>query len=114
MAANSSLSVRDAADIFGISDLASINEIRSRYHELVKEWHPDLSQQAPEQHHEKMVRLNAAYSVLMAYCMQYRVSFRPEDMREDNGKGPSVSWMDQYGDDPIWGPCRTQPGKKSQ
>ena len=101
--------LREAADILGIADRASINEIRSRYHALVKEWHPDVSQHGPEDTHKTMIRLNDAYDVLMSYCTQYEISFRPENLRQTTETGPMDSWMEQYGDDPIWGPFRSPP-----
>ncbi len=65
MTARSSLSIREAADILGIAQQASINEIRSRYHALVKEWHPDVSDYDSEDTHNTMVRLNDAYDILI-------------------------------------------------
>jgi len=73
--------LREAADILGIAEQASINEIRSRYHALVKDWHPDVSQHGSEDTHNTMIRLNDAYNILIGYCMQYEISFRPEDLR---------------------------------
>jgi hypothetical protein len=104
MNARFSLSVREAADILGIAEQASINEIRSRYHALVKEWHPDVSDYDSEDTHNTMIRLNEAYDILISYCMQYKISFRPEDLRNTAGTGPMDTWMERYGDDPIWGP----------
>jgi hypothetical protein len=56
MTARTSLSIREAADILGIANQATTNEIRSRYHTLVKEWHPDVSQRDPEESHTTMIR----------------------------------------------------------
>jgi hypothetical protein len=101
--------LREAADILGIADRASIHDIRSRYHALVKEWHPDVSQHGSEDTHNTMIRLNDAYNILIGYCMQYEISFRPEDIRDNTIENPIESWMAQYGDDPIWGPRRSPP-----
>jgi pantothenate kinase len=113
MTARSSLSIREAADILGIADQASINEIRSRYHALVKEWHPDVSDHEPEDTHNKMIRFNDAYDTLIEYCMQYEFSFRPEDLIQNARTDPVNSWMERYGDDPIWGPRRSPPHRSS-
>jgi len=109
MTARSTLSVRKAADILGISNNASINEIRSRYHEMVKQWHPDVSPHDPEQTHAMMIRINDAYNVLITYCTNYEFSFRPEDIRKTTDSGSLDLWMEQYGDDPIWGPRQRSP-----
>ena len=105
--ARSSLSIWEAADILGIAEQASINEIRSRYHALVKEWHPDVSNYDSEDTHNTMIRLNDAYDILISYCMQYKISFRPEDLRNTAETEPMDSWMERYGDDPIWGPYQS-------
>lgn len=109
MTARSSLSIREAADILGIANRATINEIRSRYHTLVKEWHPDVSQHDPEDIHTTMIRINDAYDVLIEYCMNHEFSFRPEDLKDYPAENPVDSWMARYGDDPIWGPRPRSP-----
>jgi preprotein translocase subunit Sec63 len=106
MTARSPLSIREAADIMGIANQATINEIRSQYHTLVKEWHPDVSQRDPEDTHTAMIRINDAYDVLIEYCMNYEFSFRPEDLKDYTAENPVDSWMARYGDDPIWGSQR--------
>jgi hypothetical protein len=107
MTSRSTLSIRDAADILGITDRATMNEIRSRYHALVKEWHPDVSKRDRETTHTAMVRINDAYDVLIDYCMNVEFSFLPEDIRANGIENPADSWMERYGDDPIWGPRRS-------
>lgn len=37
--------LREAAEVLGIQERASLNEIRQNYHEQIKKWHPDVSQQ---------------------------------------------------------------------
>ena len=109
MTARSSLSIREAADILGIANQATINEIRSQYHTLVKEWHPDVSQRDSEDTHTAMIRINDAYAVLIEYCMNYEFSFRSEDLKVNASGSPVDSWMERYGDDPIWGPRPRSP-----
>jgi hypothetical protein len=101
--------LREAADILGIAEKASINEIRSRYHALVKEWHPDVSDYDSEDTHNTMIRLNDAYDILIGYCMQVEISFRPEDLKQTTETNPMDTWMERYGADPIWGPHRSPP-----
>jgi len=103
------MSIREAADILGIADRASIQEIRSRYHALVKEWHPDVSDYDSEDAHNTMIRLNDAYDILIGYCMQVEISFRTEDLNQTTETDAIDAWMERYGDDPIWGPRRTSP-----
>lgn len=84
MTALTSMSNREAKEILGIADRASIQEIRSRYHALVKEWHPDVSDYDSEDAHNTMIRLNDAYDILIGYCCRSKfrsvpkTSYRPQ------------------------------------
>ncbi|MGC9436026.1 MAG: J domain-containing protein [Methanomicrobiales archaeon] len=95
--------VRAAADVLGISDHASLHEIRARYRELMKIWHPDVAENESAQAHRMAVRLTESYEVLAEYCMHHRVSLRPEDIRREMDQSPVEYWMKRFGDDPIWG-----------
>lgn len=106
MSAQTPRSVREAADILGIGDSASIIQIRTRYHTLARMWHPDVSDHASMETHDDMVSLNAAYDILIEYCMQYQISFHPDDLSQVTGADADDDWMDRFGDDPIWGPGR--------
>ncbi|HOJ95621.1 MAG TPA: DnaJ domain-containing protein [Methanospirillum sp.] len=50
------ITLQQAAKILGFSDKASLIEIRKRYHEFVREWHPDVSVHEPDESHEMMIR----------------------------------------------------------
>jgi len=50
--------LREAAELLGIRNWATLNEIRARYSERVKEWHPDVSQNDPAESHEMTIRVN--------------------------------------------------------
>ncbi|GAA5262805.1 J domain-containing protein [Methanocalculus sp. MC3] len=103
MAARKCLSLREAADILGTGDAASISQIRTCYHALAREWHPDVSGYESEETHNGMIRLNEAYEVLIEYCMGYEIPFSDEEQARGADKGYDSGWMEQYGCDPIWG-----------
>lgn len=114
MAARKCLSPREAADILGIGDAASINQIRSRYHALVLEWHPDVSGYGSDETHNGMVRLNEAYEVLIHYCLRYQIPFSDKDGIQEGENGYDSAWMDQYGCDPIWGNQRSSSNRRRE
>jgi hypothetical protein len=99
--------IREAADFLGISDRASLTEIRLRYYDLMKEWHPDRSQHDPGLSHERTILLRESYEVLVWYCVNHEFSFRIEDLSLDLERSltrsPTDYWMMRFGDDPIWG-----------
>jgi len=53
--------------------------------------------------HEMMIRLKAAYDLLVDYCTNYVFSFRIEDLEQNLEKSPADFWMERFGEDPIWG-----------
>lgn len=103
MAQQKRLSPREAADILGIGDAASISQIRACYHTLAREWHPDVSGYESEETHNGMVRLNEAYEVLIDYCLRYQIPISDTNEAQNSVNGYDNAWMDQYGHDPIWG-----------
>jgi hypothetical protein len=103
MAAITARALREAAVLLGIQERASLSEIRLRYHEQIREWHPDVSQKDPATSHEMTIRLTDAYDLLVDYCMNHSFSFRIEDLAKDLEQNPVDYWMERFGDDPIWG-----------
>jgi len=95
--------LKEAAEVLGIQEHASLNEIRSRYHEQIKIWHPDVSQQDLAMSHEMTIRVKKAYDLLVDYCTNHVFSFRIEDLAQDLEQSPADFWMERFGDDPIWG-----------
>ncbi|NLV27808.1 MAG: J domain-containing protein [Methanomicrobiales archaeon] len=97
------MTIQKAAELLGFSDKASLLEIRKRYHELTREWHPDVSSHSPDESHEMMIRIKEAYEILIEYCMNYQITFKDE-MSQSRLKSKSMQyWQEHFGDDPIWG-----------
>lgn len=103
MAEITAKTLREAAEILGIGEEASLNEIRTHYHEQIKKWHPDVSKNDSTTSHEVTIRLHAAYALLSDYCMNHTISFRMKDLAKDLERNPADYWMERFGDDPIWG-----------
>ena len=103
MTTRSQLTIPEAAEVLGLTGRASLNAIHARFHELVKEWHPDVSEHDPVLSHTMFIRIKEAYDILIEYGMNYELSFRAEDIRESNNYDSREFWMSRFGDDPIWG-----------
>lgn len=95
--------LKEAAEVLGIQEHASLNEIRQKYHEQIKTWHPDVSQQDPAVSHEMTIRIKKAYNLLGDYYMNHVFSFRIEDLSRDLKQSPADFWMPRFGEDPIRG-----------
>jgi len=103
MTTRSSLTIPEAAEVLGLTGRASLNGIHARFHELVKEWHPDVSEHDPDLSHTTFIRIKEAYDILIEYGMNYEMSFRAEDIRKGTDYDSREFWMAHFGDDPIWG-----------
>ncbi len=97
------MTVPEAAAVFGFTEGASLNAVHTRFRELAKEWHPDVSQHDPGFSHDTFIRIKEAYGVLVDYCMNFEISFRNEEIRKGAGYDSKEFWMSRFGDDPIWG-----------
>jgi len=103
MTTRSTLTVPEAAGVLGITGAASLNTVHTRFRELAKEWHPDVSRHAPALSHDTFIRIMEAYDILVNYCMNYEISFKQEDIRKGTDYDDSKEfWMSRFGDDPIW------------
>jgi len=103
MAATSTMTIPEAAGVLGVTGRASLNGIHARFRELVKEWHPDVSEHDPDLSHTSFIRIKEAYDILIEYGMNYELSFRAEDIRKGTDYDSWKFWMAHFGDDPIWG-----------
>ncbi len=97
------MTIPEAAEMLGITGRASLNEIHARFRELVKEWHPDVSQHDSELSHITFIRIKEAYDILVEYGLNYELSFQAADIRKSKDYDFQEFWMSRFGDDPIWG-----------
>ena len=75
------MEIDEARKVLGLSEVATLKEIKRAYRTLAHRHHPDRhSGAAGEETEETMKRLNWAYKLLMDYCSSYKYSFREEDI----------------------------------
>jgi hypothetical protein len=103
MIPRSTMTIPEAAEMLGITGRESLNGLHARFHELVKEWHPDVSQHDPDLSHTTFIRIKEAYDILVNYGMNFELSFRAEDITTGTDYNSREFWMSRFGDDPIWG-----------
>jgi len=75
------MEIDEARKVLGLSEIATLKEIKKAYRTLAHRYHPDKhGGAAGEDIGEAMKRLNWAYKLLMDYCSDYKYSFREEDV----------------------------------
>jgi hypothetical protein len=83
-----------ARRILGLGERASLGEIKSAYRRMCKKYHPDtLSDDDPNS--KTIKEINAAYRLLLDYCEQYPLSFRPEKV---DSFDPERWWYQRFGE----------------
>ncbi len=65
----------EALNILGLPPFVTKNEIKKRYRELAKKYHPDVSSDK-----DKILELNRAYSLLIEYIDNFRYSFDEQEI----------------------------------
>jgi curved DNA-binding protein CbpA len=89
--------LQEALETFGLSERATMRQVKGRHRELVKRFHPDRGVVADP---DRIRLVNAAYRVLMEYCENYAFSFGEREFYEQN---PEERLRMQFCDDPLWG-----------
>ncbi len=84
-----------------LPEQTTMNNIKTQYRNLLKRWHPDKCQDNKEKCHEMTMNIIAAYTRIMAYCSDYKISFAREEIREYLSS--EEWWFERFGDDPICG-----------
>ncbi|MBA3014260.1 MAG: J domain-containing protein [Proteobacteria bacterium] len=93
-----------AKTLLGLGDQASMREIKEAYRKCAKEVHPDLA--VPGKPVTPMQEINAAYAVLLEYCLNRRLPLLPPESG-DEAMDPEDWWFDRFGEDPLWGRTRS-------
>ena len=74
----------------GLPPLVTRDDIKHRYHELARRYHPDLN---GKNTNEDMERINEAYELLKDYIDKYRFSFDDEEIARQD---PEKKYSEQF------------------
>jgi DnaJ-class molecular chaperone len=73
------LEINAARRTLGLSEAATLKEIKQAYRNMAFRCHPDRAG-TDSGSGERMKKLNRAYQVLMQYCARFHYTFREEDV----------------------------------
>jgi len=93
--------ITKARKVLHLPEKANMKEIKERYKDLVRKWHPDKGGESVEQCNEMTKEINTAYHVVLSYCSEYKFSFTKEEVMKY--LSTEEQWMERFGNDPIWG-----------
>lgn len=93
--------IKEAADLLGLGDKASLAEIKKAYRRLSKKHHPDVLNNSKQKAEKiEMHKLSEVYKTLLHYCSEYRFPLVPGDNEKFEGDD---WWFDRFGHDHHWG-----------
>jgi len=82
--------------LLGLRETSTLKEIKLKYKNLMKKWHPDKHIDELEKATKMSIQINEAYEVIMDYCNSYEYSFKEEDIR-DKTYTPAEWWHSKFG-----------------
>lgn len=89
--------LQQAVTLFALGERATLGQIRKRYRELARRFHPD---HGTDRDPAMIRQINAAYQILSEYCAGYRFDFSEAEFLE---QVPAERLRRQFGRDPVWG-----------
>ena len=85
-----------AKTLLGLRENSSLKEIKHRYKNLMKKWHPDKYKDDVDKATKMSMQINEAYEVILNYCNNYEYSFEEESIKKAT-YSPSEWWHDKFG-----------------
>jgi len=85
-----------AKTLLGLSDKATLSEIKTRYKAMMKQWHPDKHPDDEQTAHEMSIQINEAYATLLEYCSTYEYNF-DEEFLQTKTLTPQEWWTKKFG-----------------
>ena len=69
--------LQNALEVMGLPQFVSFKEIKAKYHQLSKKYHPDICMDK-----DKMREINSAYETLKNYIEEFRYSFDEDEINK--------------------------------
>jgi len=78
------MQIDEARKILGLSEYATLTEIKDAYRKFAIKYHPDKCEDKDKKECENMFKkLAHANDILMSYCAGYKYSFREKDVKRN-------------------------------
>jgi hypothetical protein len=82
--------------LLGLREKSTLKEIKSKYKNLMKKWHPDKHKDNQEQATKMSMQINEAYETIMRYCEEFEFPFDEEHIKKTH-QSPAEWWHDKFG-----------------
>jgi len=85
-----------AKTLLGLSDKATLSEIKTRYKGMMQQWHPDKHPNDANTAHAMSTQINEAYAIVLEYCSNYEYNFEEEFLQHQT-LTPQEWWTKKFG-----------------
>jgi len=85
-----------AKTLLGLHDKATLSEIKIRYRNLMKQWHPDKHPENTAEATRMSAMINDAYQTVLEYCDAYEYRF-DEEFLKNSTITPQEWWEKRFG-----------------
>lgn len=85
-----------AKSLLGLRETSTLAEIKAKYKNLMKKWHPDKHKDDPDKATKMSMQINEAYETILYYCNNYEYSFDEKDIKKTT-YSPAEWWHDKFG-----------------
>ncbi len=76
--------VEEVRMLLGLSEEASLEDIKEVYRNLSLKYHPDRCKEKDKKHCEEMFKkINQARDIILNYCANYKYSFKEKDIKKN-------------------------------
>ncbi|MFH1722187.1 MAG: J domain-containing protein [Candidatus Altiarchaeota archaeon] len=93
--------ILEARKTLGLGERATLKEIKNKYRDLAKKYHPDrCSKKRNLECQKRMVEVINSYKLILSYTKDYRFSFEEAEIRKQS---PEETLWENYSEDWFWG-----------
>jgi len=85
-----------AKSLLGLREKSSLKEIKNRYKNLMKKWHPDKHRDDIEKATQMSMQINEAYKTILDYTSNYEYPFDEESIKKSTYT-LNEWWNDKFG-----------------
>jgi len=85
-----------AKSLLGLRETSTLKEIKNKYKNLMKKWHPDKHKDDADKATKMSMQINEAYEIIIDFCNAYEYSFDEESIKQKTFT-PSEWWNDKFG-----------------
>jgi DnaJ-class molecular chaperone len=85
-----------AKTLLGLHDTATLAEIKIKYKNLMRKWHPDKHHEDLKTATQMSAQINEAYSIVLKYIHEYEYSFDETHLKAKTFT-PQEWWEQKFG-----------------